>query len=243
MALDTLVPFNYGNFYSVNFKFIQNLIFYYEKIKPGFWYSLLKNYNFEGKGFKDGEAKRFRFHELLKKADGVKLVDVANLIMDWGNMKVVNEDMACSLQNSLDVLDRLSNGCLNDFEDVREVCVRRIASITKIYEMWDLDNWIIYDSYCVRGLQWFISNFWQFPKHEINKKYLLFPWPRGRKGEPVDGFPYIGDSAPRQKQLGFIYSSWLCKCMANVLNRICFSHMQWRTFHVEMLAFQKGHEI
>jgi hypothetical protein len=57
----------------------------------------------------------------------------------------------------------------------------------------------------------------------------------------VPGFPIAG--TPRQQRLGFIYGSWLCKAIAQRLNAMEGNVIDWRPYHIEMLAFQLGHEI
>jgi hypothetical protein len=109
--------------------------------------------------------------------------------------------------------------------------------------MWDLDNWVIYDSYCARGLQWLISGLWQSIGHRTNERLLKLPWPPGRVGSPVAGFPRTADTSPKQKRLAFIYGSWLCKAIAELLAAIDNNIFHWRPFHIEMIAFQLGHEI
>jgi hypothetical protein len=43
--------------------------------------------------------------------------------------------------------------------------------------------------------------------------------------------------------LAFIYGSWLCKAIAERLIAIENNSFNWRPFHIEMIAFQLGHEI
>jgi len=127
------------------------------------------------------------------------------------------------------------NGNLN------QVCAERIASISKIYEMWNPAAWVIYDSYCAKGLQWLVSQLWNQNGNRTHANILKFPWPPGRVGAPVSGFPRLGTQ--QQARLGFIYASWLCRAIAERLNENGNQQLQWQAYHIEMVAFQIGHEV
>ncbi|OFV91137.1 MAG: hypothetical protein A3H28_06880 [Acidobacteria bacterium RIFCSPLOWO2_02_FULL_61_28] len=155
-------------------------------------------------------------------------------------MDPLNDTMKRDLRRSLDCLNLLARG---ETVEITDLCVERVASITKMYEMWDVGNWVIYDSYCARGLQWLISGLWNSLAYRKHERLLKLPWPPGRIGFPVSGFPRMADTAPNQKRLGFIYGSWLCKAIAERLTALQNNAFDWKPYHIEMLAFQLGHEV
>jgi hypothetical protein len=237
MALETLTPLTYSAFIEKTENSIQGIIDYFNNEDHEFWLKTLKTYSFRGQNFQSGEKTRLEFNEDLSSCSGdEELNAVANRILEWGGMKPLSPNMRQELRPSLSLLKQLASG---NVINISQLCVERLASITKVYEMYDLDNWIIYDSYCVRGLQWLISRYWKAIGFNKNEGLLKLPWPPGRSGFPIDGFPRAADTAPNQKRLGFIYGSWLCKGIAERL--ATNSDFCWQSYHLEMLAFQAGH--
>lgn len=234
MALTLIHPLSYENYVNLLGNEIQELVGIFENISEGGWLGALHRYQFGEAGYIEGRNQRNNFHEAINNANNAnERIDVANEIMDWGNMMDLNENMEASLDVSLEALDNEEDLALEN------ICVERIASISKVYEMWDPAKWIIYDSYCAKGLQQMISYLWQHNNHNVHENILRIPWPPGRVGAPVNGFPRLG--SPRQAKLGFIYASWLCRAIANSLNQN--QGEVWQAFHVEMVAFQLGHEV
>ncbi len=241
MALRTIVPFTYSAFNAKAGESILAIINHFKKGDPDFWRNTLRRHSFRGHDYQFGERTRLKFNKALSSCPGKdELFDVANKILDWGGMAPLTSHMRQELEPSLSSLNLLSG---EEAIDLRQLCVERLASITKVYEMWDLDNWVIYDSYCARGLQWLISGIWNSLGYSQNESLLKLPWPPGRVGSPMTGFPRAADTAPNQKRLGFIYGSWLCKAIAERLTSNDNDGFQWRPYHIEMLAFQPGHEI
>ncbi|HDH98429.1 MAG TPA: hypothetical protein ENF70_04795 [Deltaproteobacteria bacterium] len=241
MALKKITTFTYRGFISEINGSALAIVDHFENKIPNFWGDTLRRYSFREYDYRRGEQVRLQFSsEISSCKETDELFDVSNKILKWGGMKPLNDDMKQGLKRSLSCLDRLSEG---KEVDLKELCVERLASITKIYEMWDLDNWVIYDSFCAIGLQWMVSDYWQSIGYRASEDLLKLPWPPGRSGSPLIGFPKTGDTAPNQKRLGFIYGSWLCKAIAEHLNASSGQSFRWRPYHIEMIAFQIGHEI
>jgi hypothetical protein len=241
MALRTIVPFTYSAFNAKAGESVLAIINHFKRDAPDFWQNTLRRHSFQGRDYQQCERTRLEFNKALSFCSGKdELFDVANKILDWGRMTSLTRQMKQELEPSLSTLDQLSG---EQSIDLRQLCVVRLASITKVYEMWDLDNWVIYDSYCVRGLQWLINGIWNSLGFRQNEDFLKLPWPPGRVGSPITGFPRAADTAPKQQRLGFICASWLCKAIAERLSSCDNGGFHWRPYHVEMLAFQLGHEI
>ena len=105
--------------------------------------------------------------------------------------------------------------------------------------MWNPDDWVIFDSYCARGLQWMIATFHGEIESDLGDLVKL-PCPPGRSCRPYEGFPPLGSE--KQARLGFIYSSWLARAIAERLNRNNLFH-NCSACQIEMVAFTIGHRI
>lgn len=241
MALKIILPFNYHAFCAEAGESVVKIVNHFKKCDSGFWRNTLSRYSFRDQDYHWGEKIRIEFNKELSAYTEIdKLFEISNKILDWGGMEHITDSMKENLVESLSCLKMLAQDKNIDLE---KICVDRLASITKIYEMWDINNWVIYDSYCARGLEWLIAGFWDQIGDRKNEDILKLPWPQGRVGSPVPGFPRTADTSPKQKRLGFIYGSWLCKAIAERLTVIDGSSFYWRPYHIEMLAFQLGHEI
>src|SRR3989338_1718296 len=240
MALRSIYPFNFRAFTAEVDDSVLAIINHFKDREPDFWRNTLRRYSFRGSDYQQGEKVRLEFNEKLSTCSGGELFDVANEILDWGDMDPLTDTMKRELRKSLNCLNRLAR---EEIIELTELCVERLASITKVYEMWDLGNWVIYDSYCARGLQWLISGLWNSLGYNEHERLLKLPWPPGRVGSPVSGFPRTADTSPKQKRLGFIYGSWLCKAIAERLTALENNAFHLRPYHIEMLAFQLGHEV
>ena len=169
MALRSIEPFTYSAFAARNATLIPGLVDLFNHKELNFWINTLKRYSFRDQDYRTGEKVRLQFNESFSCcASSEELHVVAGEILEWGGMKPLNDKMKNELHSSLSLLTCLAK---NRSNNINPLCVERLASITKLYEMWDLDNWIIYDSYCVRGLQWIISNYWQSVAYNQRKKW------------------------------------------------------------------------
>jgi len=237
MALKPLQPFNYETFTSELGDSINQMMQLVENRQQGGWIGLLQRYRCRNSNFVKGNNERVIFHShFLNASDREARTNLAKQILAWGKMPKLDDAMIKNMDNSLQLLknDEISQ----DFENLYS---KRISSISKVYEMWNLDSCVNYDSYCVRGLQWMVAQYWDQTKHREHESLLKFPWPKGRGGKQISGFPVL--STPRQARLGFAYASWLCRNIAVRLNQQQSRPFPWRTYHIEMAAYQLGREI
>lgn len=195
--------------------------------------TVLNRYSFGEMGRTEGEAVRAQYHNAIRQAQNdMDRIQIMNEIVGWGHMAALEVPLSNAVNATLNSLDHEKNLTIGDIEGLR------IASLSKIYEMWNPSSWIIYDSYSAKGLQWLVSSLWQ---HQVVlPEYLRFPFPPGRAHTKLNGFPVLGSS--RQAALGFVYSSWLARALADQLNNLD-GWNGWQAFHVEMTLFQLGHEI
>lgn len=236
MALVPINPMTYQEFGRRLNDTIDTITELLEKHQLGNWWNALKRYNFNGANYIQGQNIRNDFHDqLLKAVDLNAKIVIANNILDWGNMNPLSKEMEIHLDKSLNILNNEHTG-IND-----NLYSDRIASISKVYEMWNPNKWVIFDSYCARGLQWIISNYWTALGQDRHVELLRIPWPPGRVGQPLDDFPRLGTR--KQAMLGFLYTSWLCRAIANKLNKNENNEIVWQAYHVEMVLFQIGHEV
>lgn len=237
MALRALQPFCYDHFVGELGSSLQDLFEVVESQQEGGWKGLLERYHFGAANYVKGNNTRVIFHShFLNASDRQSRTDVAKQILSWGRMPKLDEAMIKNMDNSLQLLNDDEVG-----EELHQLYARRISSMSKVYEMWNPDAFIIYDAYRVRGLQWIVSQYWGDTQEKSHESLLKFPWPKGRRGEKIEGFPVL--STPRQARLGFAYASWFCRSIAEQLNRKRPKRFPWRTFHIEMAAYQLGHEV
>lgn len=235
MALRTIVPFTYPVFVAALGRVVTDLCLALELHEPRGWSSVLNRYQFGEMGRTEGEAVRWNYHNAIREAQNAQdRITVMNEIAGWGRMAEIEIALAQSVNATLNSLDNEQNLSAGNIEG------KRIATISKIYEMWDPGNWIIYDSYSAKGLQWLVSSYWQSQQQEILPEYLKFPFPPGRAHTTLGGFPAVGTR--KQAALGFVYASWLARAFAEQLNNQEEGNT-WQAYQVEMALFQLGHEI
>jgi hypothetical protein len=236
MALQPIHPLSYKQFVEILGDIVTSMTALLENHPFGDWWNALQRYQFNGMNYITGQNVRHQFHQQIVQAlDLNQKIIVANQILEWGQMQPLSAEMEENLEGCLELLNNVNAGPFD------QLYSDRIASISKVYEMWNPAAWVIFDSYCARGLQWLVSEFWNEQGGEIHANILRFPWPPGRVGQPWSGFPRLGSL--QQARLGFLYSSWLCRAIANQLNQYEHQPITWQAYHIEMVAFQIGHEV
>lgn len=245
MALHPITDFSFSGFKNALNETIPHIVDLFLQDNGYTWWNILRNYRYDNTNWEAGQQRRLDFHHSITQAGNhEEFLTVCNEILRWGKMKPLSTMMQNGVQASIGLLKQCENGVVANGID--NLCIERIASITKVYEMWNPREWIIYDSYCAKGLQYMVSQFWNNSENDMHRDILLFPWPPGRVGRPLDGFPRL--ATPRQGRLAFFYGSWLCKAIAEKLNQINrqdaeWDMHKWETYHIEMVAFQLGHEF
>jgi hypothetical protein len=235
MALQIIDPFSYETFVGVIDGAIDDLRLALEHHEPQGWEAVLNRYTFGEIGRDEGEAVRALYYNAIRQAPNDEdRIQIMNQIVGWGRMAELGAPLANAANVTLNFLDDEVNLTIENVES------RRIASLSKVYEMWNPCKWIIYDSYSAKGLQWLVSTLWQNQEQPVFPEYLRFPFPRGRAHTTLDNFPVLG--TPRQAALGFVYSSWLSRALAEQLSNQDGGE-GWQAFNVEMTLFQLGHEI
>lgn len=235
MALQIIYPFSYETFVDVLDGAIDGLRLAIEHHESEGWEAVLNRYEYRGIRRTEGETVRLRYHNAIRQgANDMARIEIMNQIMDWGRMGELDAPLANAANATLNSLDDEQTLTIDNVEG------RRIASLSKVYEMWNPSRWIIYDSYSSKGLQWLVSSLWRNQQQLVLPEYLRFPFPQGRAHNTLDDFPIIG--SPRQAALGFVYSSWLARALAEQLNNQDGMN-DWQAFHIEMTLFQLGHEI
>lgn len=162
MALIPCNPFSYDTYRNHINDFIpfvvnhikDNLIRHYVG-----WANQLESYRYNSPTgvvhFQEGINTRHNFHNRLVEAIpyGIQQIQpIVDEIMTWGGMKkypVTNE-----LLQSFHILDALAMGNHTNWQNL---IGKRIASTSKIYEMYNPNCWSIYDSRVGNGLQFLVS--------------------------------------------------------------------------------------
>lgn len=209
---------------------------------PDGWAGLLNSYRWRDLDAASGHAIRTQWHRQLRDAAGNARMAVADTILQTLGMRAMPPAMRLGITQSLPLLDRLDDNLATFPVDLY---ARRIASSSKIYEMWDPTRWVIYDAFFALGLQWLVRQYWREVDCERNEELLRFPRPSPRSltRRPLDGF--VGAPTVRQNAIAFIYASWLCRRIAEVLNARSLAQKNtpafWQASRIEMVLFQLGH--
>jgi hypothetical protein len=262
MALSPIRPLCFNEFDKVQTLFANWVVDYVDKNpihgRSG-WLHHLQAYDYSRRDherdaqpvWQKGELRRVEFNNRLRSSlagDNQALIGIVNEIMEWGGMKPYDAGATPKIRQALQALDMEKTVSIWNTHRVNEIAVtRRIAARTKIFEMYDLDKWVIYDSRLAVALACLTDhNLKSSPGSSTNT--IRWPIPQGRPNESrvVQGFP--GAHTPYQASLGFLYASWLCRMIAQRLSsqqpapsgQIGVSPGGWRTFHVEMVLWTLG---
>ena len=192
---------------------------------------LLRRYQWNG-DWRVGISVRRRFANLVRSADDHgRLLGVMDEIRSWGGLRPFGRDLSAEVARSLSILDALAT---SDAAPPTDLCGTRIAAVSKVYAMYDLRRWVIYDS----RVAWALASLLDEWTGDSVGPLIGFPQPQGRNGQPFPGVP-AGASA-RQGALAFVYASWLSQSIATHIDAVCPDPAGWSAIHVEMALFTIG---
>jgi hypothetical protein len=138
-----------------------------------------------------------------------------------------------------------------------ELCgVGTIASVSKVYQMFDPQKWTIYDSRVATALACLVRQYWKTVGAHVDEDILLLPIPprNMEDWQRPGGFPGV---TRRQGRFGFIYASWLLRRVAEILRsdpryghppttqdpkRYLSLDSDWQVYHLEMALWTIGHQ-
>jgi hypothetical protein len=169
--------------------------------------------------------------QLVEAAGPENLADAVAKIVNWGSLPPLSPEAVERVLGSLPVLDQLA---ITD-EPPAALYADRIPAVSKVYAMYELSRWVIYDSRVARGLALLVS---EAVGSGSLPSALVFPQPRGRTGLRPNGFPMLGTE--KQARLGFIYASWFAQDLADQIDLPCPNPAGWDVRHVEMVLFMLG---
>jgi hypothetical protein len=195
------------------------------------WAGLVRGYQWNG-DWRVGISARRRFASLLHSAaDHDRLLAVMDEIRSWGGLRPFGRDLSAEVARSLSILDALAT---SDAAPPRDLCGTRIATVSKVYAMYDLRRWVIYDS----RVAWALASLLHDWSRDTAGPPIGFPQPQGRNGQPFPGVPALASA--RQGALAFVYASWLCQSIATRIDAVCPDPAGWSATHVEMALFTIG---
>jgi len=188
------------------------------------------------------------------------MIKTVNEIMKWGGMTPYSLSFAGDIRKALHVLQHETqnsawiSGCLANLDTGGT-----IASMSKVYEMFDPQKWTIYDSRVACALACLVRRFWTANNKEVDDDILRFPVP-GRKNKGwrrPQGFPAV--SGGHQGSLAFVYASWLLRQVAEILRnnptkydapptvgqptKCSPLHANWQVYHLEMALWMLGDKV
>jgi hypothetical protein len=195
------------------------------------WAGLLRGYKWNG-DWSAGISTRRTFASLLH-SDGEHdhLLTVMDDIRSWGGLRPLGPRLSLEIAHSLPILDALAR---SDAAPPRDLCGTRIATASKVYAMYDLHRWVIYDS----RVAWALASLLHDWNGGAAGPSIRFPQPQGRNGRPFPGVPTLASA--RQGALAFVYASWLCQSIATRIAAVCPDPAGWSATHVEMALFTIG---
>jgi hypothetical protein len=195
------------------------------------WAGLLRRYQWNG-DWRAGISARRRFASLLHSAaDHDRLLGVMDEIRSCGGLRPLGRDLSAEVARSLSILDALA---ATDAAPPRDLCGTRIATTSKVYAMYDLRRWVIYDS----RVAWALACLLRDWSRDTPGPPISFPQPQGRNGQLFPGAP--ASASARQSALAFVYASWLCQAIATRIDGVCPDAAGWSATHVEMALFTIG---
>ena len=184
------------------------------------------------RGLEDGIWARRRFESRLRSAsDHDHLSTVMDEIRSWGGLRPLGPRLSGEIARSLPILDALAT---SEAAPPRELCGSRIATTSKVYAMYDLRRWVIYDS----RVAWALASLLHRWSREAAEPPIRFPQPPGRNARPFPEVPTLASA--RQGALAFVYASWLCQSIATTITAVCPDPTGWSATHVEMALFTIG---
>jgi hypothetical protein len=269
MALSEISPFCYQEyvrrtqrFASWTASFVQNSSIYG---RAG-WVAQFRSYTYSRPGgssgtppWQEGVLKRAEFHKKLVRTlaggNGV-MIGTVNEIMKWGGLEPYPLSFAGDIREALHVLQHETKSSPWTPEDLANLDAGgTIASLSKVYEMFDPHKWTIYDSRVATALACLVRHFWTGNNKEVDSDILCFPVPRRHKvgWRPPQGFPTVRGG--HQGSKAFVYASWLLRQVAEILRNNpkygapptmgqprAYSPLDanWQVYHVEMALWMLG---
>ena len=179
--------------------------------------------------------------EAAKGKDAELLAAVNSIVVDWGGIrKRFSTHELPGMRASLAALGESASSETVEWANLYE---GRIASVSKVYEMYDLSYWTIYDSRVSKALQCLVQGWWDVSRYDAGENLLRFPLApaQGDAVKKLVGFPER--TSPDQYKLAFVYASWLAKAIAERLevdSTVEQPGEPWYPFHVEMVMFTLG---
>jgi|GEM_PF-3411142 len=213
--------------------------------------------------WKVGVLQRAKFYRGLVPSlnnNNRHMMKAVNQIRKWGipNSKPYQLRRAADIRKALNVLQsELVNSPWNQ-KDLGNFLHTpgTIASMSKVYEMFDPHKWTIYDSRVANALACLVRKFWTKNNNkEVDADILCFPVPPRRKvgWQPCEGFH--GVTTRRQDCLAFVYASWLLRQVAEILrnnpkygvpptmgqpSKCSPLDANWQVYHLEMALWMLG---
>lgn len=204
------------------------------------WTELLGRYRWSGYGPDlTLESRRRQGAALAEAATAAEWEAAVNFVREWGRIR--KPLTAGELQELRDACDLLATE-----PGAEKFFARRIALASKVYAARYPDRWIVYDSRIGLRLACLVRRWWDDLGDDAGALWLRFPVPPGEtRVELPKGF--VGQTTDDQMRPGFIYSSWLCRLLAQQLDEagVALPDVHglppiWTAQLVEMALFTKS---
>ena len=271
--LKSINPFNYEQYCSEILDFPLWMVKYVQRNSINSctgWVKHFEQYNFTGEKTWDMGVKYRRdfhgeLHGILNSNTGSSqdIVYTANrIVKDWGHI-----NKGYKAKDGAGILEALEVLCSETTDPNWDEKIdklfnftpsHRVASHSKIYEMFEPSQWSIYDSRVAIALACLVHQYWQEKRLQpgLDPDYIRFPIAIGRdlRHPYADAFPSLGSR--HQSAMAFIYASWLLRRVAEIIRsspaeygypptKQCSNtydplDSNWQVYHIEMALWMMG---
>lgn len=193
MALTPISPLCFEEFLKVQGTYTDWVVDYIEtnpiRGRSG-WMQHLRAYDYSRPGherdaqqvWQNGANTRADFNNKLRASlsgNDQALVGIVNQIMEWGGMKPYGVGAAQKIRQALHALDAEGTAPTWNTQRASDIAVtRRVAARTKIFEMYDPDKWVIYDSRVATALACLTER--RLKSDPSSSSVIRWPIPQGR---------------------------------------------------------------
>jgi len=271
MALDLIEPFCYQEYHARTQDFASWLANHVQANaicgRTG-WIAWFQTFGFNkcGSGpiWKRGVLNRAKYHKKLKGSlcnnNDHHLIRVVNEIII--KLHGMGAKSSCTLKDAPRIREALNllkseSGNLG-WSPQKLYNLRRIAPMSKVYQMLDPHRWTIYDSRVATALACLVRRFWYVSGQEINSELMQFIYfcvPSRHNAQWSRPKGFHGCTTSRQACLAFIYASWLLRQVAEIMRSDSkygvppTINMQyaiqpldgnWQVYHLEMALWMLG---
>ncbi len=197
------------------------------------WNAALRMYRWKGDWRAGLTTRRQLAGDLMSAGSSEAWQAAVDAITNWGGVPLLRGSALSLTRASLTSLDRLREG---EVRRASDIFGHRIATVSKVYAMHDLDRWTIYDSRVAWTLEAIKAVL--IERGRVDEVPAPFHQPPGRTAPGFRGVPRVRTDAHGRDS--FLRGSELLYTIARHVPQPCPDEGGWRVVHLEMAAFALG---